>query len=96
MAGSAYVYLTHDSGHTWTQQQQLLASSGTPSDQLGVSVAVQNETIVVGAYRHDNDQGIMTHECFIGVINVVVKFRIRLRVHKRRRAVERAASFVCL
>ena len=55
--GAAYVFLTYDSGLTWTQQQILMASNGAANDRFGVALAVQNDTIVVGAQRHDSDKG---------------------------------------
>ena len=46
--GSAYVY-TRSAG-VWTQQQQLTAAAGAANDLFGVSVAVSDDTAVVGAY----------------------------------------------
>ncbi len=46
-AGSAYVF-TRDNG-VWTQEAKLLAPTGGPRDLFGSSVAVDGETIVVGA-----------------------------------------------
>jgi hypothetical protein len=49
--GSAYVFTR--SGGVWTQQQQLTASDGANEDFFGNSVAVDGDTVVVGAH-HDN------------------------------------------
>ncbi len=49
--GSAYVFVRN--GTTWTQQQQLTASDGAANDQVGFSVAVSGETVVVGAWQDD-------------------------------------------
>ena len=57
MTGSAYVFSTHDNGLTWTQQQKLVASNGATGGLYGVSVALRNDTIVVGSHRHDSDKG---------------------------------------
>jgi hypothetical protein len=45
--GAAYVFTR--SGTTWTEDQKLLASDGTAGDVFGRSVAVDGDTIVVGA-----------------------------------------------
>ncbi len=45
--GSAYVFVR--SGGVWTQQQQLTASDGAIGDYFGHSVAVDGDTVVVGA-----------------------------------------------
>ncbi len=52
-AGAAFVYVL--SGTTWTQQAKLLASDGAASDRFGYSVAISEDTIVVGA--PDDDAG---------------------------------------
>lgn len=45
--GAAYTYIR--TGTAWTQQQQLLAGDGKAGDRFGVDVAVQGDTVVVGA-----------------------------------------------
>ena len=57
VTGSAYVYLTYDSGHTWSQTQKLVASNGVGGVRSGIAVTVQNDTIVVGAQRQNSDKG---------------------------------------
>ena len=52
--GSVYVFVR--SGTTWTQQQKLIANDGASSDWFGGSVALDGDTLVVGAYR-DDDKG---------------------------------------
>jgi hypothetical protein len=47
--GAAYVFVR--SGATWTQQALLSASNPDSGDQFGKSVAISNDTIVVGANR---------------------------------------------
>ena len=51
-AGAAYVYVL--SGGTWTQQAVLLANDGAVADKFGYSVAISENTIVVGAYNDDS------------------------------------------
>jgi hypothetical protein len=46
--GEAYVF-TNTTG-TWTQQAKLTAPDGAASDQLGYSVAISDNTLVLGAY----------------------------------------------
>ncbi|MBK9495062.1 MAG: FG-GAP repeat protein [Xanthomonadales bacterium] len=46
--GSAYVFTR--SGSTWTQQAKLTAGDGAAGDRFGVSVALDGDTALVGAY----------------------------------------------
>ena len=50
--GAAYVY-TKDSRGVWRQAAMLAASDGLAYDGFGISVAVDGDTIVVGALRAD-------------------------------------------
>jgi hypothetical protein len=54
-AGAAYVFVR--SGSTWTEQARLEASDGAADDGFGVSVALDGDTAVVGAYQHDTAGG---------------------------------------
>jgi FG-GAP repeat protein len=58
--GSAYVFVR--SGGVWTQQQKLLVSDMGRSAEIGFSVAISGETVVVGApndrFVEDNPQGL--------------------------------------
>jgi hypothetical protein len=47
-AGAAYVFVR--SGETWSQQAYLKASNSDVSDLFGSSVAISDDTVVVGAY----------------------------------------------
>ncbi|MBS1795246.1 MAG: FG-GAP repeat protein [Acidobacteria bacterium] len=49
--GSAYVFTR--SGTVWSQQAKLTADDGAANDYFGTSVAIDGETIVVGAYFDD-------------------------------------------
>ncbi|MCK5772144.1 MAG: hypothetical protein KAH28_17415, partial [Algiphilus sp.] len=51
-AGAAYVFVR--SGTTWTQEAYLKASSTDISDIFGFSVAIDGDTLVVGAHREDS------------------------------------------
>ena len=49
--GSAYVFVR--SGSTWAQQQKLTASDRAAGDRFGVSVGIDGDSVVVGAYLDD-------------------------------------------
>ena len=51
-AGAAYVFVR--SGATWSQQAYLKASNTGSSDYFGRSVAISDDTLVVGAYGEDS------------------------------------------
>jgi hypothetical protein len=51
--GTAYVFTR--SGASWSQQQKLVAAGGAGSDFFGISVALDGNTALVGAYRADVD-----------------------------------------
>jgi hypothetical protein len=53
--GAAYVFVR--SGTTWTQQQKLTASDGAAYDYFGASVAISENTVVVGAINANSYQG---------------------------------------
>ena len=53
-AGAAYVYIKP--GSVWanaTETAKLTAFDGKANDEFGISVAVDGETVVVGAHKHD-------------------------------------------
>ena len=60
-SGSAYVFVKPATGWaTGTQTAKLTASDGAASDEFGTAVAVDGDTVVVGAYADDdrgNDSG---------------------------------------
>ncbi len=49
--GSAYVFVR--SGVVWTQQAQLTSTGGATFDLFGYSVAIDGNTVIVGAYDDD-------------------------------------------
>jgi choice-of-anchor B domain-containing protein len=56
--GAVYVYRRDGSG-AWTQQAQLLASDAEPGDYFGRSLAVQGNTMFIGATVKDSSTGAM-------------------------------------
>ena len=54
-SGSAYVFRTLDGGATYSQVAKLTASDRATWDNFGVSVAIDGDTIVIGAYLDDDD-----------------------------------------
>jgi FG-GAP repeat protein len=51
-SGAAYVFVR--SGATWTQQAKLTAADGGTDDELGISVALEGDTAVVGTTFHND------------------------------------------
>ncbi len=51
--GAAYVFTKDSSG--WSQAAKLTASDGASNDEFGISVAVDGDTVVVGAHQNDAD-----------------------------------------
>jgi len=60
--GSAYVFTR--TGTTWTQQAKLLASNGTYNDEFGCSVALDNDTALIGALSVD-DKGFNSGSAYV-------------------------------
>ena len=54
--GVAYVF-TKDSDDAWSQAATLTASDGAANDEFGISVAIEGNTIVVGARQDDTRNG---------------------------------------
>ena len=52
-SGSAHVFTR--SGTAWTQQAKLTPSDGEFADYFGISVAVDDDTAVIGAYADDDN-----------------------------------------
>jgi hypothetical protein len=53
-SGSAYVF--QFDGSTWIQVQKILPADGAAGDEFGVSLAMEDNTLVIGA-RFDDDNG---------------------------------------
>jgi len=52
-AGAVYIYTR--AGTTWTQQQKIVASDRTTSDNFGRSACISGTDVLVGAYNEDED-----------------------------------------
>jgi hypothetical protein len=64
-SGSAYVFERNLGGtNNWGQQRKLLASDSAADDRFGSSVAIQSDTIVIGADFSD-DKGINSGSTYI-------------------------------
>ncbi len=55
-SGAAYVF-TRDGAGVWSQVAKLTALNGVADNEFGHSVAVHDETVVVGAHQHDAKRG---------------------------------------
>ncbi len=51
-SGSAYVFIRN--GLTWSQQTKILPTDGAAGDGFGVTLAMDGETVIVGAWQHDH------------------------------------------
>jgi len=70
--GAAYVFLR--SGTTWMQQAQLVASDGSSWDEFGGALAIDGETILVGARLDGVADGCLSDEtCGSGSAYVFVR-----------------------
>jgi len=61
-AGSAHVY--QFDGLDWVHQAELFAADGAPGDYLGMSIACDSSTVMVGAPR-DGDNGIYSGSAYV-------------------------------
>jgi hypothetical protein len=64
-SGSAYVFVRAADG-TWSQQAKLTAADGAAIDYFGVSVAVDGDTAVIGAWL-DDDKGSNSGSAYVFV-----------------------------
>ena len=55
-AGAAYVFVRNTANGTWAQQAYLKAPNAEVNDAFGKSVAISNDTLVVGANGEDSNQ----------------------------------------
>ncbi|MEM7183780.1 MAG: putative Ig domain-containing protein, partial [Spirochaetota bacterium] len=60
-SSSGAVYVFKRSGNTWAQEAYLKAPNANANDQFGVSVAIDSDTIVVGADQEDSNQTTITN-----------------------------------
>ena len=61
-SGSAYIFTKNDT--TWIQTQKITASDGASGDKFGLSVAIHDDTILVGAWG-DGDKGSSSGSAYI-------------------------------
>ena len=52
--GSVYTFVSFDGGWTWSENQKFIAADGATEARFGGSLAIYNNTIVVGAYLDDH------------------------------------------
>lgn len=64
-SGSAYVFIYH--GTSWLQSDKLKASAAADLDNFGHSIAIDGNTIVVGAIYDDDDNG---YDCGVAYVFV--------------------------
>ena len=62
-SGSAHVFTMGPSGR-WSQQAKLIASDPGTGDQFGISVAVDGDTVLVGA-QGDNENGVDSGSAYV-------------------------------
>ena len=62
-SGSAHIF-TRDAGGIWSEHAKLLQSDGGSNDNFGAAVALDNDTIIVGA-RADDDNGNSSGSAYI-------------------------------
>ena len=55
--GAAYVFTWDSANSAWEQKAKLTASDGAANDEFGISVAVDGNTVVVGAKGHESNKG---------------------------------------
>lgn len=60
--GAAYVFISTNSGLTWSQKQRLIAVDGAAYDTFGSAVVMFYDTIVVGS-RYSDEQGSDSGTC---------------------------------
>ncbi|MBN2243444.1 MAG: FG-GAP repeat protein [Acidobacteria bacterium] len=63
-SGSAYVFVR--SGGSWSEQQKLTASDGAAGDFFGWNSAIDEDTVVIGAYG-DDDTGVESGSAYVFV-----------------------------
>jgi hypothetical protein len=61
--GAAYIFRWSGSG--WTEEAMLAASDGGAGDQFGYTVAIDGDTVVIGAWLHDGAPGAESGAAYI-------------------------------
>ena len=55
--GAAYVFTWNSSNSNWEQKAKLTAFDAAANDEFGIAVAVDGDTIVVGAHQNNSNKG---------------------------------------
>jgi hypothetical protein len=64
-SGSAYVFTRN--GTSWNQQAKLTANDAAAGDAFGFAVALDNDTVVVGAWEDDSEVGVNSGSAYVFV-----------------------------
>lgn len=64
-AGSAYVFVRH--GTAWLEEAKLMAADAAEDDRFGCSVAIDGNTLVVGACSDDHAGGVASGSAYVFV-----------------------------
>lgn len=62
--GAAYIF-HHTGGSNWVEEDTLIASDGTASDNFGVSVSISGDYAVVGAFLHSVGSNINQGKAYV-------------------------------
>ncbi len=62
-SGSAYVFARSEG--SWSQQAKLTAADGGAGDWFGYTVALTDDTALIGAGRHDGDNGVDSGSAYV-------------------------------
>ena len=68
-AGAAYIFARNSNSGKWGDGEKLTSSNSDAGDGFGRSVAVDGETIVIGAYMDNRSDGIVTSSGSVYVFN---------------------------
>ena len=62
-SGSAYIFARSEG--SWSQQAKLTAADGGAGDWFGYTVALTDDTALIGAGRHDGDNGVDSGSAYV-------------------------------
>ena len=65
-SGSAFIFVRDVATNNWSQQAKLLPYDGWADDRFGYSVAIYKNTVIVGAWK-DDDNGLDSGSAYIFV-----------------------------
>ena len=61
--GSAYVFKF--TGGNWVEEDKLIASDGEAGDYFGITISIEENYALVGAYREDNSNGVDAGSAYV-------------------------------